>query len=78
MNYSTSFQTPVSLSNTRLPRLRDGTRTDGSAGRTPNGGGFTLTKVGTGEITFRPQTVSNLAAVNINAGTLKFEGFDGP
>ncbi|MFO1522428.1 MAG: autotransporter-associated beta strand repeat-containing protein [Kiritimatiellia bacterium] len=49
---------------------------DGGAGRTLNGGGFILTKVGTGEITFRPQTVTSLAAVNINSGTLKFEGFD--
>ncbi len=48
---------------------------DGTAGKTFSGGGFTLTKVGGNEIVFRPETVANLAAVNVDAGTFKYEGF---
>lgn len=48
---------------------------DGTVGRTFNGGGFTLTKVGSNQIVFRPETVTNLAGVVVTNGIFSYESF---
>lgn len=47
----------------------------GAAGALFNGGGFNLTKVGTGEFDLRPQYLTNLNSVTIQAGRVKYEGY---
>jgi hypothetical protein len=48
----------------------------GAANMLLQGNGNTLTKIGSQEINLRPQYISNLAAVVIQAGTIKYENYD--